>query len=41
MSSELLSDVHYLARVAPSGESLRSKGRMVHITFVDKPVGDR
>jgi len=30
MSSELLSDVRNLARVAPSGECLRSKGRMVH-----------
>jgi len=32
MSSELQSDVRYLAQVAPSGECLRSKGRMVHST---------
>jgi len=30
MSSELQSDVCDLAKVAPSGECLRSKGRMVH-----------
>jgi len=30
MSSELQSHVHYLAGVAPSGECLWSKGRMVH-----------
>jgi len=30
MSSELLLDVHYFAGVAPYGECLRSKGRMVH-----------
>jgi len=30
MSSELYSDVRYLAQVAPSGKLLRSKGRMVH-----------
>jgi len=29
MSSELLSDVRYLAQVASSGECLQSKGRMV------------
>jgi len=30
MSNELSSDEHYLARVTPPGECLRSKGRMVH-----------
>jgi len=30
MSSELESDVRYLALVAPSGECLWIKGRMVH-----------
>jgi len=30
MSSKLQSDVRYFARMAPSGECLRSKGRMAH-----------
>jgi len=40
MSTELLSDVRYLAAVAPFGECLRSKGRMVH-SIRGKRVGGR